>query len=146
MQAYLVHHADAVGPEIDSQRPLSAQGQAQAEWLADQVKAAGFVPPVIWHSGKLRSRQTAEAFLRHCNPFAEFRMVRGLRPEDPADWMLHELQAAPADVLLVGHMPNIAALLSLLDPDAAPFPVHGFVALDRATHGGWMERWRAKSP
>ena len=146
MQAYLVHHADAVSPEIDSQRPLSARGLAQAEWLAEQVKAAGFVPPVIWHSGKLRSRQTAEAFFRHCNPFAEFKMVRGLGPEDPADWMVHELQAAPTDVLLVGHMPNIAALLSRLDPDAAPFPLHGLVALDRATHGGWLERWRARSP
>jgi phosphohistidine phosphatase len=146
MQAYLVHHADAVGPEIDSQRPLSAHGHTQAEWLAEQAKAAGFTPPVIWHSGKLRSRQTAEAFLRHCNPFADFKMVRGLAPDDPTGWMLHELNAIPSDVLVVGHMPQIAALLSSLDPDAAPFPLHGFVVLERATHGGWLERWRAKAP
>lgn len=146
MQAYLVHHADAVGPDVDSQRPLSAHGHAQAEWLAEQVKAAGFSPPAIWHSGKLRARQTAEVFLRHCNPFAEFKMVRGLSPDDPPGWMLHELNAIPADVLVVGHMPHIAALLSSLDPDAAPFPLHGLVVLDRATHGGWLERWRAKAP
>lgn len=146
MQAYLVHHADAVGPEIDSQRPLSAHGRSQAEWLAEQVKAAGFVPRAIWHSGKLRSRQTAESFLRHCSPFADFRMVRGLRPEDPPEWMVHELTAAAEDLLLVGHMPHIAALLSSLDADAAPFPLHGLVALERATHGGWLERWRAKAP
>ena len=79
-----VHHADAVGPDVDPQRPLSPTlGRTQAAALAERVKAAGFKPASIWHSGKLRARQTAESFLQACNPFAEFRMVRGLRPDDP---------------------------------------------------------------
>ena len=87
MRVYLVHHADAVGPDVDPQRPLSALGRTQAAALADRVRGAGFAPASIWHSGKLRARQTAEYFLQTCNPFAEFRMVRGLRPDDPPDWM-----------------------------------------------------------
>jgi phosphohistidine phosphatase len=74
MKAILVHHAEAVGPEVDPQRPLSARGRDQAERLAEGLQARGVVPAAIWHSGKLRSKQTAEAFLRR-SPFADFRMV-----------------------------------------------------------------------
>ena len=143
MQAYLIHHADAVGSEIDPQRPLSAHGHAQAEWLAEQVKAAGFAPPVIWHSGKLRARQTAEIVWRHCSPFAEFKAVHGLQPTDTPDEMARELVHSATDVLVVGHMPHIAALLSILDPDSAPFPLHGLVALE-FDRNAWVERWRLR--
>ena len=77
---YLVHHAEAVGPEVEPQRPLSAAGRIHAEALAAAAAARGVKPEVIWHSGKLRARQTAEPFLRLCNPLAEFAAIRGLQP------------------------------------------------------------------
>ena len=141
----LVHHADALGAHIDAQRPLSAHGLAQAQYLAEHVKARGFVPAAIWHSGKLRGRQTAEAFLRLCGPFAEFKMVRGLQSEDPAVWMRDELLAETRDVLLVGHMPHIADLARLMAPGAGAFPLNGLIAFAR--EGGsrtWDEAWRAR--
>ena len=52
MRVCLVHHADAVGPQVDTQRPLSERGHQQAEWLATYVKGLGFMPAAIWHSGK----------------------------------------------------------------------------------------------
>lgn len=142
MRAYLVHHADAVGPEVDSQRPLSFLGRIQADRLAERARDKGVKPDVIWHSGKLRSRQTAEPFLRACNPFADFRMVRGLRSEDPVEWMRDELAAESRNVLLVGHMPHIAALAHTLSPSSAAFPLHGFVAFERDATGGWTELLR----
>ncbi|MGE5836059.1 MAG: SixA phosphatase family protein [Acidobacteriota bacterium] len=139
MRLALVHHADAVGPDVDPQRPLSSQGIAHAERIASQAKAVGFSPAAIWHSGKLRARQTAEAFLRACNPFAEFRMVRGLHPDDPPEIMRDALREEERDLLVTGHMPHIAALLQLLAPDAAQFPAHGLVMLERRTDGEWKE-------
>lgn len=144
MLVVLVHHADAVGPAIDPQRPLSALGRRQAERLAEQARAAGCSPAAIWHSGKLRARQTAEAFLRACNPMAEFRMVRGLRSEDPPEWMRDELSAETRDVLLVGHMPHIAALARSLSPEAGDFPLNGLVAFSRSGDKLWTETWRAR--
>jgi len=82
MRLVLVHHADAVGPEVDPQRPLSMVGRFDVERLAAAAAAKGVKPAVIWHSGKLRSRQTAEAFWKACNPFAEFKAMRGLQPSD----------------------------------------------------------------
>jgi phosphohistidine phosphatase len=139
MRLALVHHADAVGPDVDPQRPLSSWGLEHADRVAAQAKAAGFSPAAIWHSGKLRARQTAEAFLRACNPFAEFRMVRGLRPDDPPEIMRDALKEEERDLLVTGHMPHIAALLQLLAADAAQFPAHGLVMLERGTDGTWKE-------
>jgi phosphohistidine phosphatase len=143
---YLVHHADAVGPDVDPQRPLSAAGRQHADRLARDVAARGVKPEEIWHSGKLRARQTAEAFLRACNPLATFKAIRGFQPDDPPDWTKTLLTGATREVMLVGHMPHLPRLLTLLVSGTVTplldFPLHGIVALD-ATGDAWEERWRA---
>jgi phosphohistidine phosphatase len=143
MRLLLVHHADAVGPGVDPQRPLSSPGLAQADRLATHAKAEQFSPASIWHSGKLRARQTGEAFLRICNPFADFRMVRGLRSDDPTEIIRDALRGETQDLMVVGHMPHIAALLEQLQPGAAQFPIHGMVLLER-TDSEWGELWRVE--
>jgi phosphohistidine phosphatase len=145
MRLTLVHHADAVGPDVDPQRPLSTRGHEQADRLAARARAAGIAPALIWHSGKLRGRQTAEAFLRACNPFADFRMVRGLRPDDDPEIVRDALREESKDLLAVGHMPHLPALLELLSPGAAPFPPHGAVMLETTDGMTWKEVWRATS-
>ena len=136
MKCVLVHHAEAVGPDVDPQRPLSARGRDQAERVAQDLRDAGVVPAAIWHSGKLRARQTAETCLRVCNPFAEFRMIRGLRSEDPPDWVRDELATESRDILLVGHMPHIRRLAVLLAP-GADVPLHGATTFERQEDGTW---------
>jgi phosphohistidine phosphatase len=137
MRVLLVHHADAVGPDVDPQRPLSALGRRQADEMAKAAAAIGFAPAAIWHSGKLRSRETAEAFLRACAPFAQFKMIRGLQPDDPPEWLRDELAAEVRDVLLVGHMPNIARLTALLSGGAASMPLHGTIGFEKSGDGYW---------
>ena len=141
MRVVLVHHAEALGPDVDPQRPLSARGHEQAATAAAGIKAAGLVPVEIWHSGKLRARQTGEAVLRACAPFASFRMVRGLQPEDPPEWMRDELAADDRDLALVGHMPHLARLGRLLDP-SAELALHGWLAFEKQKDG----RWRLLAP
>jgi len=142
---YLVHHADAVGPEVEPQRPLSASGHAHAQALAEKAVAKGVKPAAIWHSGKLRARQTAEPFFRLCNPLAEFSAIRGLQPTDPPMWVNDLLSDEQRDVVLVGHMPSLPRLLTILvrgDESALlTFPLHGMIALERAGQK-WREAWR----
>src|ERR671911_2631919 len=104
---YLVHHADAVGPDVDPQRPLSVSGRAHAERLAAEARARGVKPVAVWHSGKLRARQTAEAMWRACNPLAEFSAIRGLQPTDPPEWIRDRLLEEDRDVMVVGHLPHL---------------------------------------
>ncbi len=139
MHLFLVHHAEALSPVVDPERPLSAAGRLQAEALAASAREAGVRPSVIWHSGKRRARETAEAFWRACNPLSTLKMVRGLRPEDPPEWMRDLLRAEDQDVMLVGHMPSLPALLHLLIGDGE-FPLHGLVWLERQTDGTFTER------
>src|SRR3989304_6187872 len=98
---YLVHHADAVGPGA------------------------------IWPRGKLRARQTAEAFWRTCNPTAEFKATRGLQPSDPPEWTKDLLAGETRDVMLVGHMPSLPRIFRLLvagnEGAGLEFSEHGFV-------------------
>ena len=142
---YLVHHADAVGPEVEPQRPLSIAGRNHAERLAVEAAARGVKPMAIWHSGKLRAKQTAEPFLRLCNPLAEFSAIRGLQPTDPPAWIRDLLTGEQRDVMLVGHMPNLPRVLTLLvtgdESSLLSFPLHGAIALEPAGEL-WVERWR----
>ena len=146
MRLVLVHHAAAVGPDVDPQRPLSMVGRFDVERLAAAAAARGVRPAVIWHSGKLRSRQTAEAFWRACNPFAELKAVRGLQPSD-GPWLFRDVLAEEdRDLLAVGHMPSLPRIFGLLTTgsgDGDPrFPLHGAIALTRATGPLWVEEWR----
>ena len=143
---YLVHHADAVSPHEDPQRPLSVAGRMHADRLALLAAERGTKPAVIWHSGKLRARQTAEAFWQAGNPLASFSSTRGLLPDDPPIWMRDQLAGETRTIVVVGHMPHIPRLLRLLvtgDPEAVTvtFPQHGCVALD-ADGELWKEVWR----
>jgi phosphohistidine phosphatase len=150
VKLFLVHHGDAVGPDVDTRRPLSARGQKDVTRVAADAAARGAKPAVVWHSGKLRARQTAEACWRACNPFAEFSAMRDLQPDDPPAWMRDRLRGETRDVLIAGHFPHLPGLLTLLlapHADRVPaFPQHGMVALATDDEGeSWRELWRIES-
>ena len=141
----LVHHGEALGPEVEPMRPLSGAGRAATARVAAAVAGRGVRPELIWHSGKLRARQTAELFWQACNPLAPLSAARGLQPDDPPSWMRDRLLGETRSIMLVGHMPHLARLLRLLradPPDSTPdFPLHGCVALD-GDGETWTELWR----
>jgi phosphohistidine phosphatase len=147
---FLVHHGDAVGPDVDPRRPLSAHGRESVVRLAEEAAARGAKPAVVWHSGKLRARQTAEEFWRACNALAELSATRDLQPDDQPSWMRDRLRGEARDVMLVGHYPHLPALLVLLTRGSAAtppsFPQHGIVALETGNEGEtWKEVWRIES-
>jgi phosphohistidine phosphatase len=150
MYLYLVHHGEAVGPEVDLRRPLSPAGRQTVERLAAEAAARGARPAVVWHSGKLRAKQTAEAFWRACNALAEFSASRDLQPDDPPSWIRDRLRGESRDLLIAGHfqhLPRLLALLTAVDDSAAGrFPLHGAVALETSDGGEtWVERWRLEA-
>jgi phosphohistidine phosphatase len=147
---FLVHHGAAVGPELDARRPLSDVGSQSAARVAEVVASHGARPVVVWHSGKLRAKQTAEIFWRACNALAEFSAVRDLQPDDPPMRMRDRLRHEARDVLIAGHFPYLPRLLSLLrggvEGTSVSFPIHGVVALETLDDGEtWTERWRVES-
>ena len=147
MFLYLAHHGDALGPGEDPRRPLSPRGRRQADALAARAAARGVRPAAVWHSGKLRARQTAEAYRRACNPLAEYSATRWAQPGDPPR-LADRLEVETRDVMLVGHLPHLDRLLRRLlsaDESRPPFPVNGLVAVERGA-AAWVERWRLAAP
>jgi phosphohistidine phosphatase len=143
LKLFLVHHAEAVAHEDDSRRPLSPRGEAQAERGAADAAARGARPAVVWHSGKLRARQTALTFWRACNALAEFSATPDLQPTDPPSRVRERLRGESRDLLIAGHFPHLPRLLSLLVNAAGSFPQHGVVALETTDEGEtWKELWR----
>ena len=59
--------------------------------------------------------------------------------------MRDQLAGEERDVMLVGHMPNLERVHSLLLPrgNREPFPLHGLVALE-SDGRLWVERWRLR--
>ena len=146
MRLFLVHHADAVGPEVDSRRPLSPLGERHAAQAAAETAARGARPAVVWHSGKLRARQTAQEFWRVCNALAEFKASPDLQPDDPPSRFRDRLRGETRDILLAGHFLHLPRLLTLLLGASATFPQHGVVALESDDQGEtWQELWRLES-
>src|SRR4029079_8118500 len=143
MHLFLVHHGDAVGPDVDHRRPLSERGRADVERLATEAATRGVKPAIVWHSGKLRARQTAEAFWRVCNALASLSATRDLQPDDPPEWMRDRLRGESSDILIAGHFPHLPRLLVLLTGHAGEFPLHGMVALETEDGGEtWTEKWK----
>jgi phosphohistidine phosphatase len=103
-------------------------------------------PHAIWHSGKLRARQTAELFWKACNPLASLSAERGLQPDDSPRLMRDQLTGETRSILIAGHMPSLSRLLASLlgEPDGSVsvvFPQHGCVALE-SDGDLWKEAWR----
>jgi phosphohistidine phosphatase len=146
MFLYLVHHGDAVGPDVDPRRPLSDRGRAESERIAGEAASRGARPAAVWHSGKLRAKQTAELFWRSCNALADFSATRDLQPGDPPQWIQDRLRAESRDVMIAGHFPHLPRLFALLTNGAEDFPQHGVIALTSEDDGQtWTEAWRIQN-
>jgi phosphohistidine phosphatase len=141
-----VHHGEAVDPAVDLRRPLSAAGRAAVERIAAAAAAKGARPAVVWHSGKLRAKQTAEACWRACNALAELSATRELQPDDRPQWIADRLRGETRDILIAGHFPHLPRVRALLLKDEsaeASFPAHGAVALVSEDEGDtWKEIWQ----
>jgi phosphohistidine phosphatase len=146
MHLFLVHHGVAVSEQEDARRPLSAVGLAGVARVAAKAAARGARPDVVWHSGKLRAKQTAQEFWRACNALAELSVSKDLQPDDPPQWIRDRLRGESRDVALAGHFPHLPRLLSLLTTGGeagGDFPINGVVALVTDDEGEtWRELWR----
>jgi phosphohistidine phosphatase len=140
MQVYLVQHGLAMSKEEDASRPLSATGREEVERVAQAAAAAGVRPESILHSGKTRAVQTAEIFAAHVKPTHGVQAAEGLDPGDEPHRMRERLKQADEPVMLVGHLPHLSRLTTLLlagapEREFVAFRNAGVVCLERQGNG-----------
>ncbi|MFP3928317.1 MAG: phosphohistidine phosphatase SixA, partial [Desulfobacteraceae bacterium] len=142
MRLYLVQHGRPVPKEQDPDRPLSDEGRREVERVANFLSQAGIRVPRVEHSGKTRAAQTAELLVKRVNPGAAAEPRSGLGPlDDPASFA-SSVAEQEEDRMLVGHLPHLDRLASLLaagDQEAgvADFKQGGVVCLVRGDSGSW---------
>lgn len=114
MKLYLIQHGDALSKEVDPERPLSDQGKADVEQLAEFLSQAGVKAERVLHSGKLRAQQTAEALAAAISSGLELEVSGLMNPSDNPKAFDWQSASWDRDTLIVGHLPFMSRLASHL--------------------------------
>ena len=146
MKLYLVQHAKAASKEADPERPLTAEGRRDVEKVAALIKPSKLAVDELWHSGKTRARQTAEILARVITIHNEMAAHDGLAPNDDVGVIKEEIETARQDLMIVGHLPFMAKLASLLltgseSASLVAFKQGGIVCLNSENGNNWQIDW-----
>lgn len=146
MRAYLVQHGEAKSKEEDPSRPLTEKGKEEVTKVAKFLSVRGISVSRIVHSGKLRALQTAEILAEYISPEEGLKEERGLAPLDDPEIWVKRLKEEKEDIMIVGHLPHLQKLSSILlidDPEKKliKFRMGGVVCLHRDEKGEWSVEW-----
>ena len=146
MIVYLVRHGEAKNPAEDPGRGLTPRGVKQVESTARAALERGARPSAIFHSPKARAAETAGVLAARLNPPDKHEMTDGLAPnDDPREWA-GRLQDMDEDVMLVGHLPHLPGLVSLLlgtdgQIENVTFQPATMAALENTNDNIWKLLW-----
>ena len=146
MKLYLVRHGEAKPKEVDRERHLSERGAKDVGKVGAFLKGRGLSVDAIWHSGKARAAETARILASALDVKKGVIEHDGLAPNDPVGPVAKEIKKADADLMIVGHLPFMGRLASVLlagDDGAGVVEFHtsGLVCLARTDEGGWAIEW-----
>lgn len=140
MKLYLVQHAKHKPEKEDPDKSLSNEGRNDANKVATFLK--NLKVSNIFHSGKLRAQQTAEIFSSVLTTQVE--KADSLEPlANPHEWT-EKLENIDKDIMLVGHLPHLSKLVSILlygtdEKQVIGFEQGGMVCLEK--NDVWLLKW-----
>lgn len=140
MKLYLVRHGKAQPKEKDPNKSLSTQGRSLTRKTGLFLKEKQFIVDAVWHSPKKRAVETAEIIMQNlsCEKVEE---RDDLNPDDPVKKFPKEITSLNKELMIVGHLPFLQKLTSLLltgkeNLDVAEFVNSGVVCLE------YEENWK----
>lgn len=119
MRIFLIRHGEATDVVKDPKRPLTQTGCAQIQNMADYLQIEHAQIKQIFHSGKERSKQTAEIICQTIAPEAPVGVLEELDPDaDPKD-LMPLIEAFGDGTLYSGHLPYLQNIVeNLLNEEA----------------------------
>lgn len=146
MKLYLIQHGKSLSKDVDSGRPLSPEGEKEVARIANFLQNAGVEVNTILHSGKIRAHQTAEILAEAL--FCEDSVVttEGINPNDPVIDFANTLDRINRDTMIVGHLPFMARMVSLLvigheDSPLINYKPGSVVCLEKDENHHWLIQW-----
>ncbi len=146
MNLYLVQHAKATSKETDPKRPLSEKGLQEIQKVAAFIKPLNLKVDFLWHSEKTRAIQTANILKAAIEINKDANSRDDIGPTDDATKIAKELQSATNDIMIVGHLPFLSKLASLLlngseSANIVSFKNAGIVCINRSDEKLWQIEW-----
>jgi phosphohistidine phosphatase len=147
MKLYLVQHGEAKSEAEDPERSLTVRGEKETRKISEAARRLGIRPSKIFHSGKKRAGQTAEAIAGALNLTAQ--MDQGLNPNDDIRPWVKRISGETGDLMIVGHLPFLEKLASFLvcgdeGARAVLFRYSAIVCLEKRGPGSWAVDWILK--
>jgi len=146
MKLYLVQHAKAAPKQLDPERLLTEVGCSEIRNVAEFIRPLSLKVDYLWHSLKKRATQTADV-LAEAVTISKDRTARdGLGPNDDVTTLTAELSSTTKDIMIIGHLPFLSKLTSLLLTgskltDVVDFKNAGIVCLRRSEENCWQIEW-----
>ena len=146
MRLYLIQHGEAKPEAEDPERPLTVRGEEEVKKVALKAGNLNVLPSKIFHSGKLRAKQTAELIAKglRISP-GRVEAVQGLNPNDDVKPWARRIGYEKEDVMIVGHLPFLEKLASFLlcgdeKLGLVLFRYGAIVCLEQNEDKGWAVR------
>ncbi len=148
MELYLVQHGEATSEAENPERPLTARGRDDVQRVSAAAARLGLRPAQVRHSGKRRAAETAEILATALGVRDQVVAAPGMAPNDDVRALAPTLTTTADPLMLVGHLPFLSRLASLLlagDPERTliRFRMGGIVCLngDPPRAGGTRDAW-----
>jgi phosphohistidine phosphatase len=147
MELYLIQHGEAKTEKEDPERSLTEMGEEEVKRVSKMAEKLNIRPLRVYHSGKKRARQTAEIIaggLKISAPSVQ--AVQDLNPNDDVKPWAERISQATEDLMIVGHLPFLDKLASLLisgneNARVLLFRYSAIVCLEKKEDRGWAGRW-----
>lgn len=146
MKLYLIQHAKALSKQEDPERPLSKEGKTELAKIRKFIEPLKFEIDEIWHSEKLRAKQTAEELAGVVKSSAGCVEKDNIGAKDDPVPVKEAVESGGKDLMIIGHLPFLDKFASLLLAGAAEagivdFRNAGIVYLESDEDGGWSVEW-----
>jgi phosphohistidine phosphatase len=151
MDIYLIQHGESKPKEENPDRPLTDAGKRTVGRVAVLLASLGISFDTVFHSGKLRAQQTAEILANQLKISDRVEARTGLDPLDPVEptknWLSEQAERGLKSIAIVGHLPFLDKLASLLvtgneTAGVIAFQYAGVVRLAPKGQGeGYRVRW-----
>jgi phosphohistidine phosphatase len=147
MKLYLIQHGEAKSEVEDPERSLTPRGEKEVMSVSKVASSLHIIPSKVFHSGKLRAKQTAKIFASALEiPDPLVQSAEGLNPNDDIRSWAERISKENEDLMLVGHLPFLEKLTSSLlcgneNAKLVLFRYGAIVCLDQKEDKRWAVRW-----
>jgi len=147
IKLYLAQHGEAKTKDQDQDRSLTDKGTKDSEKTAYFASEQAHISvKAIFHSGKTRSKETAEIMEAYLFPPKGMIPKEDLSPNDNPKIWANLLSQGQEDIMVVGHLPHLSKLASLLltkSDKKVPigFKNSGIICLQRNENSNWLLSW-----